>query len=349
MKENTQINSNYYKIDVGGYTKKKMIVITGAAGHLGNVLVRELLGKGKKIRAVLLPGEDSTSLQGLDIEKVEADIRFPASLKKALEGAEIVIHCAGVISILSGQKAQLFQVNVLGTKNIVDICLEKKIKRLVYVSSLHAFSEPEKGITINELRPFDPENISGDYSKSKSLASLEVLKGIKQGLDAVIVCPSGIIGPYDYRLSEMGKLISDFSQGKIKAYIEGSYDFVDVRDVAKGIVLACEKGVKGESYILSGEQISVKEILEYLEEISGIKGPSVKIPFHIARMFGLLNSFYCRIVKSQPLFTPFSLDVLASNSLVTSQKAQDSLGYTFRPIRESIKDTFQWFKEQEMI
>jgi len=231
-----------------------MIVITGATGHLGNVLVRKLVNQNKKVRVLILPGEDITSLEGLEVEKVEGDVRVPDSLRKAFEGADIVYHCAGIISILPGQQKQLYQVNVLGTRNVVNICLETKIKRLVYTSSIHTLSEPAPGIIFDESREFNPENVLGEYSKSKALGTLEVLKGIEKGLDAVILCPSGIIGPHDYRISEMGKLIVDFVKGKVKACVDGAYDFVDVRDVAEGLILASEKGKKGECYILSGQQ-----------------------------------------------------------------------------------------------
>ncbi|MDD5014926.1 MAG: NAD-dependent epimerase/dehydratase family protein [Atribacterota bacterium] len=246
-----------------------MIVITGAAGHLGNVLIRKLVDQNKKVRALILPGEDIASLRGLKVEKVDGNVCAPDSLRKAFEGAEIVYHCAGIISILPGQQKQLYQVNVIGTRNVVNMCLETKVKRLVYTSSIHALSEPEPGIAFNESRQFDPENVLGEYSRSKALGTLEVIKGIKKGLDAVILCPSGIIGPYDYRVSEMGKLVVDFVKGKVKAYVGGAYDFVDVRDVAEGLILACEKGKKGECYILSGQQISVWQLLKFLEEISG--------------------------------------------------------------------------------
>ena len=326
-----------------------MIVITGATGHLGNVLVRKLVNMNKKVRVLILPGEDIASLGGLEIEKVEGDVRLPDSLRKAFEGAEIVYHCAGIISILPGQQKQLYQVNVLGTRNVVNMCLETKVKRLVYTSSIHALSEPSPGIVIDESREFNPENVLGEYSKSKALGTLEVLKGIEKGLDAVILCPSGIIGPHDYRISEMGKLIVDFVKGKVKACVSGAYDFVDVRDVAEGLILACEKGKKGECYILSGQQISVQQLLKFLEEISGVKAPSFKIPHQAARAAGFFNVLYCNLMKIKPLFTPFSIDVLASNSLVSCQKAQNKLGYSPRSIYESIKDTVRWFKQKGIV
>jgi dihydroflavonol-4-reductase len=326
-----------------------MIVITGATGHLGNVLVRKLAKQKMKIRAMVLPGEDISSLEGLEIEKIEGNVCFPDSLRRAFKGADTVYHCAGIISIFPGQQKKLYRVNVAGTQNVVNICIEEKVKKLVYISSIHALSEPERGITIDESRGFDPENVLGEYSRSKVLGTLEVIKGIERGLDAVILCPSGIIGPHDYRVSEMGKLIVDFFKGKVKAYVEGAYDFVDVRDVAEGLISACKKGKKGECYILSGQQISVKKILKYLEKMSGVRAPVVKVPHRIARVFGLFNVLYCNLLKITPLFTPFSIDVLASNSIISCRKAEGKFGYSPRPVYESLKDAVDWFKEKGII
>lgn len=326
-----------------------MIVVTGATGHLGNVLVRKLLSQNKKLKVIILPGEDTFPLEGLEVQKVEGDVRDPDSLRRAFQGADMVFHCAGIISILPGQNQQLYQVNVLGTRNVVNVCLETKVKRLIYTSSIHALSEPTLGNVFNEARGFDPKNVLGEYSKSKTLGTLEVIKGIEKGLDAVILCPSGIIGPYDYRISEMGKLIVNFTRGKVKAYIDGAYNFVDVRDVAKGHILAGEKGKKGECYILSGQQISVLQLLKFLEEITETKAPLLKAPHQVARVTGFFNVLYCNLMKIKPLFTPFSIDVLASNSLVSCQKAQAELGYLSRSIYESVRDTVQWFKQKGMI
>ena len=326
-----------------------MITVTGATGHLGNVLIRELLEKGEKIRALILPHEKVDSLSGLAIEKVPGDVCNPYSLEKAFEDAKIVFHCAGVISILPGKWKWLYRVNVQGTKNVIDACIKKKVKRLIYTSSIHALAELPQGELIDESTSFNPDQVLGDYSKSKALATLEVLKGIKQGLDAVIICPSGIIGPYDYRLSEMGRLVLNYSQGKIKAYIDGTYDFVDVRDVAKGHILASEKGKKGECYILSGNQIKVYELFQILEKLSGIKAPAFKMPYQLAKIAAFFNVLFCTIVKNQPLFTPFSIKVLKSNSLISNRKAVNELGYSSRSLNKSISDTFQWFKEREEI
>jgi len=322
-----------------------MVVVTGATGHIGNVLARELLLRGEGVRVVIPPFEDASCLDGLKVEIVEGDVLQIDSLIQAFEGSDVVYHLAGIISILPGKSELLYQVNVEGTQNVVEACLKTKVRRLVYTSSIHAVKEPPHGTVIDETFPFDPDSVLGDYAKSKAHATLEVLKGVTQGLDTVIVCPTGVIGPYDYRISEMGQLILDFTNGKLKAYVDGAYDFADVRDVATGLILACEKGRSGESYILSGEQITVHDLLLILEGMTGVKAPSIKIPAWLARTVGKVAPLYYRLTNTKPLFTAYSVDVLASNSLISSEKAHRELGYSTRSVRESIEDAIRWFRK----
>jgi dihydroflavonol-4-reductase len=323
-----------------------LIVITGATGHIGNVLVRELLSKKEKIRVIVPPGEDIKPLDGLDIEMIAGDVRDINTMIPAFQGADRVYHLAGIISILPGKRDLLQSVNVQGTRNVVEACLKTGIKRLVYVSSIHAMKEPPHGTIITESQPYDPASVLGDYAKSKAQATLEVIHGIEKGLDTVIVCPTGVIGPYDYKVSEMGHLILEFLLKKIKACVDGAYDFVDVRDVVRGMILANEKGRTGEGYILSGEQITIRNLYSLLENITKIKAPKFQVSCGIARAVGVLATPYYILSKTKPLFTKYSIDVLASNSLVSSEKAKRELGYSARPIKESLADAVIWFKEQ---
>jgi len=319
------------------------IVITGATGHIGNVLVRELLGKGENVKALVPPFENDLPIRGLNAEVVSADVCDAASLNTAFQGADAVYHLAGIIAITPGKDELLRRVNVEGTRNVVDACLAAGVGRLVYTSSIHAIQEPPEGIVINETFPVDPNNVIGPYARSKAQATLEVRRGMERGLNAVIVHPTGVIGPFDFRISEMGQLVLDFIRGKLKAYMDGAYDFADVRDVAHGMTLACSKGRAGESYILSGERVSIKQIMEVLEETSGIKAPKFKVPAWLAHTAGKLAPIYYRIARSKPLFTDYSVDVLRSNSRVTSEKAREELGYKPRSVHESICDSVTWF------
>jgi len=322
-----------------------MIVITGATGHLGNVLVRELLTRGEEVQLIIPPFEDTTSIEGLKAEKVEGDVRNLDSLIQAFKGADVVYHLAGIVSILPGRAELLYQVNVMGTHNTVEACLKSAVPRLVYTSSVHAIAEPPLGTAIDETLPFDPDRAGGEYGRSKAEATLEVLEGVKKGLDAVVVCPTGVIGHYDFKPSEMGQLFIDFTKNRLKAYIDGAYDFVDVRDVAIGHILACEKGRTGESYILSGERISMAALMLMLEEVTGVSMPRLKIPIRLAEIIATFTPLYYGLTKAKPRFTKYSIRTLTSNFLVRQIKSRRELGYSPRPIRESIVDTIQWFKE----
>jgi dihydroflavonol-4-reductase len=326
-----------------------MIVVTGATGHIGTTLIRKLITRKEKVRAVVMPGEDITPLKGLEIEIIQGDVRDSGSLKQAFEGANLVYHLAGVISILPGNKNLLTGVNVIGTQNVVEACLKSGVKRLIYTSSIHAVKESPQGTCIDESCPYDPASVLGDYAKSKAQATLEVKKGIQRGLDAVIVCPTGVIGPYDYKISEMGNLFQRFLKKKMKICVSGAYDFVDVRDVAEGHILAGLKGRTGEGYILSGERISIPKLFSLLENITGIKAPGFQVPSWLARTAGILATPYYLLSKTKPLFTAYSIDVLNSNSLVSSEKARRELGFSARSIRDSVIDTITWFTEAHAV
>ncbi|MBT9148847.1 MAG: SDR family oxidoreductase [Dehalococcoidia bacterium] len=322
-----------------------MIAVTGATGHIGNVLVRDLLARGEEVRTIIPPFEDTVALEGLRVEKIEGDLRDLDSLTEAFKGADVVYHLAGVISISAGKTELLHQVNVMGTRNVVDACLRSGVRRLVYTSSIHAFVEPPHGTVIDEMTPINPDKIIGEYARSKAEATLEVLNGIKNGLDAVIVFPSGVVGPHDYRLSEMGQFFVDFVKGKLRIYVDGAYDFVDVRDVVQGHILACEKGIAGEGYILSNVRVTVRDLLSMLEEITAIRSPSFKAPAWLARIVARFTPLYCALTKTRPRLTTYSLYTLNANCLISNEKARRQLGYSPRPIAESIQDSIKWFKK----
>ena len=320
-----------------------MNLVTGATGHIGNVLVRLLNERGERVRAMIMPGEDPTPLTGLDVEVIEADVLDYPSLLKAFDQVEVVYHLAGIISILPGKDHMLHAVNVSGTRNVIQAARSSGVRRLVYTSSIHALKRVPDGVLIDETVPFDIEHAISSYDSSKACASLDVLHAVQAGMDAVIVCPTGVIGPYDFRRSEMGQLILDCVEQKPMLYVDGAYDFVDVRDVAQGLILAGDKGRCGESYILSGERIAVLDIIKIVQEILGTPLFSLKIPFSLARFSANLTPFYYRLTHAKPRFTSYSLATIKSNSYISHTKAHLELGYLPRPLRESLTDTVKWF------
>jgi dihydroflavonol-4-reductase len=326
-----------------------IILVTGATGHIGNVLVRELLKQGEKVRALIWRGEDTTPLKGLDVEQVVGDVLDMASIESAMRGVETVYHLAGIISIMPGKNPFVWKVNVEGTRNVLEAALKAGVRRLVYTSSIHAIARAPKGTTMDETLGYDQNNPYGEYDRSKAAASLEVQKAVAKGLDAVIVCPTGVIGPFDFRGSEMGEVIRNASEAHTMLYVEGAYDFVDVRDVADGLIAAKERGRKGESYILSGQKLSVRYMLETVREVTGTAFARIKIPFSLAEWAARYTPWYYERTKSKPRFTPYSLEVLQSNSNISCKKALKELGYKPRPVYESIADTVRWFLENRRV
>jgi dihydroflavonol-4-reductase len=327
-----------------------MIVVTGATGHIGNVLIRELIARKQIVRALVLANDECRPLAGLNTELVHGDVTELKSLEVAFTGADIVFHLAGIVTIMPSMKKLLEWVNVGGVHNVAIACRTSGVRRLVYTSSVHAIAEPPQGTVIDESQPFDPERVLGDYAWSKARATLLLLEEVqKGGLDAVICCPTGVIGPWDYGISNIGQLILDFASGYLKSYVRGAYDFVDVRDVARGLILAAEKGQSGRHYIFSGAQVQVPELMKELEQNIGYPAPTYEIPSAIARAAGVLASVYYRLVRRRPVFTAYSIDVLRSNSQVSSARAREELGFATRPWYESIRDHIEWFRDEGML
>ena len=326
-----------------------MILVTGATGHIGNVLVRKLLDRGEKVRALIWRGEDTTPLKNLDVEQVVGDVLDPASLEHAMHGVETVYHLAGIISIMPGRNPLVWRVNVEGTRNVLEAARHASIRRLLYTSSIHAIAHAPHGVAMDETLGFDQNNPYGEYDRSKATASLEVQKAAARDLDAVIVCPTGVIGPYDFRGSEMGEVIRSATEARTMLYVEGAYDFVDVRDVADGMIAAVKRGRRGESYILSGHKLSVRYMLETVREVTGKAFASVKIPFSLAELAARYTPWYYRRTQAKPRFTSYSLQVLQSNANICCTKALAELGYKPRPVYESIADTVRWFLENRRV
>lgn len=327
-----------------------MILVTGASGHIGNVLVRTLMSQNAKVRIVTSTGKIPACLNDLAVEVYKADLRDANAISEAVKGTEIVYHLASQISISSFHSPELFEVNVQGTQNIIDACLKHGVKRLVFTSSASAFPDSPKNKIITEESDFNPENLVGAYPRSKAEATRRVLNAAAKGLDTVICFPTCVIGPFDYRGSEAGKMIQDYAQNRLKFYIKGEYNFVDVRDVVQGILAAGEKGRKGEGYMLSGYKMSLMDFLATLKLfLPNLKLPPIKIPLNLAIIVGWVVEFLCKIFKIKPVFTAFGVKVLQYNANYSFEKAQKELSYAPRQIKDSLKDTLIWLKENHKI
>ena len=317
-------------------------IVTGATGHIGCALIRELCRKGYDVTAFILPGDRADAIREEPVKIITGDVCNPYDTVRAFSGFDVVFHLAGMIAIDSSKRKRMRKINVDGTRNVIRACKIAKVKRLVYVSSVHAIREPAKGSCVFETDRFDPKNVKGDYAKTKAEATRLVLEAAKEGLDAVVVHPSGVIGPYEYSLSNIGQLMVDTINGGLKAYIDGAYNFVDVRDVARGIRLAAEKGGRGECYILSGEVVTVKKMLDIITKAAGKKPVRTKLPYWLAMATAPLSELYYKAVKRKPLYTAYSIYTLRTNCHFNCSKAMKELGYRFRPAAESLADAVEW-------
>lgn len=320
--------------------------VTGATGHVGNVLARKLLERGEKVRALILPGENCRSLAGLDIEAVAGNVLDLDTLRRGMDAAQRVYHLAGVISIMPGKNDFVRRVNVQGTRNVLRAARQAGVTRLVYTSSIHALHRVPHGVTIDENVPFDTQHAISAYDQSKAEASLLVQEAARQGLDAVIACPTGVVGPYDYLGSEMGHVILGAMRSRIQLVINGAYDFVDVRDVAEGLIQAGEKGRTGASYILSGERLSLSGLLDLVASVTGLRHRRLPVPMVLARAAAHFGPLYYRLTQTAPRLTPYAIATITSNSTISSARARRELGFAPRPLRESIHDAVQWFSTQ---
>lgn len=318
-----------------------MVLVTGSTGHVGNVLVRTLVSQKERVRAMVLPGESLESLKGLDVEIVEADVLIPESVEPAMESVDLVYHLAGMISILPGAESRMWQVNVEGTANVAEAALRAGA-RMVHTSSVHAFRREPHGRVMDESTPFADGKRTAAYDHTKAEGARRVKEAVQRGLDAVIVCPSGIIGPYDYLGSEMGRLIASFSGRSIHFLVDGSYDFVDVRDVADGLILAAKRGLTGETYILSGTQVALDELREITQGIVGIHSPRCILPSGMAMFLARFSETYYRLSQTAPRFTQYSIKAVLENSCFSRTKAETEIGYRCRPLHDTISDFLVW-------
>jgi dihydroflavonol-4-reductase len=319
-----------------------MIIVTGATGHLGNVLVKRLVKDGHEV-GILVHNKPPQEVFGdLPIKVFIGDVTDETTLIEPFKNADVVYHMAAKISISSGEFDELQRINVGGAKNVVKACLENGVKKLIYASSVHALVETPHGTAITEVVPNDFKNVFGDYAKSKVLAYKEIMNGFEQGLNVVAVFPSGIIGPFDYKPSQIGQIIKNFLADKSSSYFDGEYDYVDVRDVVEGILLATAKGRAGQGYILNGNISTVQEIYKILGGYTNIHPKLSKIPLWFAYFASYIAEAISKLKHEEPLFTPYSVAVLQSNPLFSTSKTKEELGYSVRPIEQTLHDAVDW-------
>lgn len=325
-------------------------IVTGAAGHLGSTILRSLQRSGAQVQALVLPEEQKEPSWG-NICFCPGDVRDEVSLRPLFQGCEagetVVIHTAGIIDISGRLTPAMREVNVEGTRNMLRLSMEHKVKRFVHVSSVHAIPELPQDETIQEVAQFSPDWVVGGYAKAKAEATQSVLDAVEQGLDAVVVHPSGILGPYDDGSNHLVHMVKTFLAGKLPAAVRGGYDFVDVRDVAKGCLLAGERGERGKCYILSGRYAEIRELLSLAGRRDSRKSPPT-VPLWLAKAASPLLEGMAKRRKERPLYTKYSLYTLNSNARFSHERASRELGYHPRPLSSTMRDMVLWLSRNNL-
>lgn len=328
---------------------QKTWLVTGASGHLGNTVATALLARGERVRALVMPRDPLAPYLPAGAEVLFGDVCDIESLRTlfADAGAQtMVIHCAGIVSIGSVDENKMRAVNVEGTRNVLALSTEFGVGRLVFVSSVHALPVLPDGETMTEIDAFDPQAVIGGYARTKAEATNAVLEAARGGLNASVVHPSGLIGPGDYGCGHLTKLVLQVAGRRLPASVYGGFDFVDVRDVAAGIIACAELGRAGEGYILGGDYVGSDQLTTLIAREAGVPPPPVTVPMWLAKATAPLAEGLSRLAKTVPLYTRYSLYTLSCNALFSSAKAREELGYEARPLRETVADTIAWLREQ---
>ena len=317
-------------------------IVTGASGHLGANLIRALLLRKWDVTALV--HHDIRALEGLEIERIHGDILDATSLENAFDGVDIVFHLAARISVIKQDRKQVEEMNIGGVRNVIDSCLAAGVKRLVHVSSFHAHIQEPLDEVLDETRPLINSKNYPPYNYSKAEGERLVREALQNGLDAVIIIPAGIIGPYDFQMSHFGSTILAIARRKLRILVDAGLNWVDARDMSEGMIAAAEKANPGEKFILSGHQAALRTIADYITEYMNQEPLGIILPYSIARLFAPVVSTFDRIRGKRQLFTPISMDELNSNRHLSHEKAREKLGYKPRPLKETITDTLDWFR-----
>ncbi len=321
-------------------------VVTGAGGHVGAALVRELLEQGRVVRALDL--EHGIGLEGLEVERKVGDIRDPKFLADCIDEGDVVYHLASVIST-SGDKGGLVpSVNVDGARNVATVAHERKAKRLVHFSSIHAYDIDTLGAPVDETTRGAVENSESAYNCSKWRGQQAVLEVAGKGLDAVVVNPCGVVGPYDYKASRMGKFFRTYYRGKTPRPGPGGFNWVDVRDVVAGAMAAEAKGRTGEAYILSGHYQTNIDLARMCAARRDTTPPSGPIPWWFLNTLHALSPVL-KALGQRPPVTQEALDALRANPDMSHAKATSELGYSPRSTEETIDGIFAWYEAEGII
>jgi len=326
------------------------VLITGASGFIGSAVARTLAAGGHTVRALVEPGRDDSLLDGLAIERVTTDIRDPAAVERAVTGIDTVFHLAAVYRFWAADPAIFYDVNVGGTVNLIRAMNAAGSARLVYTSTVATLGVAEHGQLASEQTLAHFEHLFGHYKRSKYQAEHEVLRAGAAGLDVVLVHPTFPVGEGDAAPTPTGRTIVEFLNGRIPAYVDTALNVVSVDDVARGHLLAAQLGTRGRSYILGGENMSLREMLTILAELCGLPAPRVRLaPRAVLPIVLSAEWFEASVLHREPTLTAEPVRMATTKMEYDTTRARSELGYTSIPAREALRRSAAWFVANEYV
>lgn len=326
-------------------------LVTGATGFLGSAVVRALLERGESVRVLARPNNNRRNIHGLDVELVEGNLNDPDSLRRAVRGCRALYHTAADYRLWAREPAQIYETNVTATRQLLRLASDAGVGRVVYTSSVATLGREPSGRPADEQTPVTIHDMTGHYKRSKYMAEEEVKRLVREeDVPAVIVNPSTIIGPRDIRPTPTGRMVEEAVRGKIPAFVDTGLNVVHVEDVAAGHVQAFERGEVGERYVLGGEDMMLREILEHIASLTGRRPPRVRLPRGAVLPVAYLAEFAARVRRTgrEPLITVDGLKMSKTFMFFSSEKAKQALGYAPRPAREALADAVEWLRAHKL-
>jgi dihydroflavonol-4-reductase len=320
------------------------VFVTGATGFIGTTLVRELLEDGCLVRVLVRPGSDRRNLAGLDLEIREGDILDRESLERGLAGCDMLYHAAADYRLWTRRPADMYEVNVGGTRNVLEAALKEEISRVVYTSSVGTLGIPGFGLPGNETTPVSLSDMVGHYKRSKFLAEREAERFVARGLPLVIVNPTTPIGARDIKPTPTGRIIVDFLNRRMPAYLDTGLNIIDVRDCARGHILAAQKGQIGEKYIIGNGNYTLRQLFGMLEEVSGLPAPKVRLPYAPILAAAYANDAFSRLTGIEPLIPLAGVQMAEKFMFFDASRAVCELGLPQRPVIDAFRMAVDWFR-----
>ena len=317
--------------------------ITGATGFIGASIVRELLKDGHEVKALVRPCSDITNLSGLDIELFRGDLQDPQSLIKGVKGCDTLYHAAADYRLWTRNPQEMYRINVEGTASVLQAAMDNDVSKVIYTSSVGTLGNPRNGTPGTEASPVSLTDMVGHYKKSKFLAEREAEKFVDKGLPLVIVNPSTPIGPMDIKPTPTGKIIVDFLNRKMPAYLDTGLNIIAVEDCARGHIMAGEKGKIGEKYILGNTNLTLRDIFLQLQEITGLLAPAVRLPYTPILLAAYLNEGISKLTGKEPLIPLAGVQMAAKFMFFDSSKAVRELGLRQTPVKDALQRAVEWF------